>query len=113
MNLRDADERTPALTPEEAAECAARLQAAVFGAIKENDMGDIVRALVEKAKKGDSRAAQTVFALIGSAARMTGPDPKKPTKKLPGTGDKLALLQRRASNGEAIHIPGDRTRSLD
>lgn len=45
----------------------------MLAAVDEVDIGAIVRAQVEKAKKGDSAAAKTVFALVAAASRLERP----------------------------------------
>jgi hypothetical protein len=47
-----------------------RLRAAIFDAVTENDVREIVRGLVEKAKKGDRAAVQTLFTYCIGTDRM-------------------------------------------
>lgn len=42
-----------------------KLRVAVFKAISEGDIGDIVKTLIVKAKKGDIKAAQLLFDITG------------------------------------------------
>jgi hypothetical protein len=124
LKLSEARELTPALTAREAQEAAARLQAAVFAAVSEVDVAEIIRAQVVKAKAGNSAACKTVFALIAAASRMD-PDTLKPprrprpepgeddaplpppTRALPKTPRKLSVLEERATEGLPLHNPED------
>ena len=98
-----------------------KLRQAVFDAVSESDVKDIVEGIVEKAKAGDEKATKMVFDyVLGSSQPVSltqnnyhehhhsndgdGPPSTPPLK--PGESpsvDRLDALQRRAVNGLPLH----------
>lgn len=62
LNLREAEQRVPAVSAVEAMR--RQLSLAIFGAIGESEVGAIVTKLKEKALGGDLRAMRLLFSLI-------------------------------------------------
>lgn len=53
---------------DEAAACAAELRAAMFGGVSEQDVTDIMKTFVAKAKAGDAAAAKLVLSVVAQSA---------------------------------------------
>ncbi len=109
-SLRLADVKRSLPSFEESAQCAERLRAAMFEGITEADMKEIVKAQVDKAKGGDSKAAKTVFDMvahsgprvaitsyIGVSKQAAGPS----IRALPAAGEGKALA---AGDRHAIRL---------
>ena len=92
------------------------LRAAMFDAIGEQDIKDIVKGIVERTKKGDPAATKMVFEyVLGGKSGPPQPqininieaDHPDPTKALRGSAAKVDVLARRLQNGQALHHPED------
>lgn len=102
-----------------------QMRQALFEALDQDAIREVVGALVEKAKKGDIQAARLLLTYaVGSptvnvknAVFVDGqrtPLPSPPTKALPRTNGKIEALGKRATNGnelfdsrDARHDDGD------
>jgi hypothetical protein len=108
-NLPERVEATPATV--ELPPWMRALRESMNGAIKPDDLKQIMEAQVAKAKKGDQAAARFV---IDQAMKMTeapkgltvvqnnyysGPDPREPAKALPGSDGKIDVMRRRLDAG--------------
>lgn len=63
--LKDAEGTFP--SPELVAERVVALRGAMFGAISSSDIGDVMRAVMDRAKGGDLKAAQVLIGLLAPA----------------------------------------------
>jgi len=100
----------------------AKLRTAVFNAISEADVVDVVKRIVENAKEGDRVALKYLFDYILGGRVTTAVqnifyiegEPKvetvEPTDAPPGTIAKVGVLANRAKNGEPLFRDKDRQR---
>jgi len=97
----------------------AKLRTAVFNAISEADVIDVVKGIVEKAKEGDRVALKYLFDYILGGQVTTAVqnnfyiegEPKvEPTDAPPGTIAKVGVLAKRAKNGEPLFRDKDHQR---
>lgn len=80
----------------------AKLRAAVFNAVGESDVKDIVKGIVERAKSGDKEATKYFFDYILGGRVTTAvqqnvyvdgrSEPDEPTDAKPGSPEKVALM---------------------
>jgi len=89
----------------------AKLRTAVFNAISEADVVDVVEGIVEKAKEGDSVALKYLFDYILGGRVTTavqnnfyidGAPEVEATDARPGTTAKVDVLAKRAKKGETL-----------
>jgi hypothetical protein len=73
LKLDDARERTPTVNPVEAMR--KQLAVAVYGAVKESDVEEMVGKLKELALAGDHKAMKMYFELIGVMGKQQPPPP--------------------------------------
>jgi hypothetical protein len=115
---------TPVPTGSEVAQWMARLRAALFEAVTEDDIREIAAGLVRKAKAGDLAAAKLLMTyVLGGGNNVTkvqqavivqdhggalAPLPAPPVRVLPGTADKVEAMARRAANGQELFHAKDR-----
>lgn len=113
LRLRDAEKRVP---PVNAAEALRRqLQVALFGAIGQADVIDVVAVLKKKALAGDLQAMKILLGLIGQPGQpqnvqqvaVVGREPEAPTPALPGTEEKILVMRARAEAGQNVTHPDD------
>jgi hypothetical protein len=97
------------------------LREAMFDAIKEEDIRQMMQTIVEKAKAGDAQSQKMVFEyvlgggvkkivnnnLIVPPAEAEPPPAPIPTRALPRSPEKLDVLAQRVRNGQALHHPAD------
>jgi hypothetical protein len=116
---RDQDDRPRAPQPSTIASWQAQMRRAMFEALDEDAVRDIVAGLVEKARKGDLAAARLVLTYaIGSptvvvknatiSAQAPPPLPQPPSKAAPGSDLRMVDMGRRAAAGLPLHDPRDR-----
>lgn len=95
-----------------------KLRLAMYGAITEQDMAEIVKGMVQRAKDGDEKAVRMVFEYLlaggktpSQATQINVYPPEKPasnpTRAIRGTGAKIEALASRAMNGEELFHPLD------
>lgn len=101
------------------------MRQAVFEALDEDAIRDVIGGMVEKAKKGDVGAARLLLnyavgnptVQVKNAVIMQGdpsrPLPAAPTHELPGTSAKLRILHERAQSGRELYDGRDAERELD
>ena len=98
--------------PEEAT-YQSKLRSAVFDAVSESDVADIVKGIVTRAKDGDQRAVQQVFDyVIGKQqpARLTQNNYYQASEDVcddepietPGSPARIEQLRRRAAAGKSL-----------
>lgn len=99
----------------------ARLRAALFEAVTEDDVREIAEGLVRRAKEGDLQATRMLFSYVMGGMNVNvkqavivqqhggglAPLPARPVPALPGTATKLAAMEKRARNGQPLCHPGD------
>lgn len=111
-------------TGSEIAQWMARLRSALFEAVTEDDIREIAEGLVRKAKGGDLAAAKLLMTyVLGSGSNVTNirqavvvqehggslaPLPAPPVRMLPGTGEKVDAMARRAERGQELFHAKDR-----
>jgi hypothetical protein len=118
------DKKPP--NPSSTGDWMARLRAALFEAVSEDDVREIAEKLVERAKEGDLQATRLLFGYIlggsgvkvqnavivnqnpGDDHRPLAPLPAPPTKALPNTPGRLEAYSERATNGQPLFDPRDR-----
>lgn len=87
------------------------LRAAMFDAISEADMREIMRKLVSDAKAGNFRAQKIIFESILAAPRVSVHSEVTvsgmPTNEFPGTAGKLNVMRERAAKGLPLHHDKD------
>lgn len=95
----------------------AKLRRTALTAITDDDVTSIVSNLVEKAKKGDAKAAQVVFdyflgGRLGTQVNVQTNVVSHPASDAddapPGTTDRVETMRRRAERGEEIFSVRDR-----
>lgn len=92
-----------------------KLRKAAFESVQESDVQEIMRALLERAKKAEPRAVQMVMDQLLGMKKQGGdsysqtniyeaPEPRKKKKSLPapGTPEAIADLRRKANRGEEL-----------
>jgi len=82
LKLDDARAMTPPVNPVEAMR--RQLAVAVFGAVKEKDLTDMVEKLKSQAQAGDLKAMKMYFELVGVMGKQQAP---------PAAGDSAAARQ--------------------
>lgn len=97
----------------------AKMRAAMFNAVKESDITEIMAGVVERAKKGDAQAVKIVMEYIVGANKpphsqtnvliqqSDAPQPAAPTRARIGTRAKVEVMAERARNGQSLHHPDD------
>lgn len=96
----------------------AQMRQAMFEALDQDAIREVVAAMLDRAKKGDIQAARLLLTYaVGSptvnvknAVFVDGqraPLPSPPTRALPRTNGKLEALGRRAANGNPLFDPRD------
>jgi hypothetical protein len=93
----------------------AKLRAAMFDGIKEEDVRTIVENLVKKAKAGDPGAIKMLFDYVlggNKAARVETQNnmiirPARRTGAEPGSRKKIEVLSERAAKGVSLHRDDD------
>ena len=90
----------------------AKLRAVVFDAVKESDIKEMMQALVGAAKRGDPAACKLVFDYVlgGTKGTFTQNNVRvelAPTSARQGTRDKVAIMAKRAANGQPLHHDKD------
>lgn len=98
----------------------AKLRAAVFNAVSEEDIRETIEAIVTRAKQGDKIALKYLFDYILGGRVTTAiqnnvyidgrREPDEPTDALPGTRRKLDVLSQRAGNGQRLFHAEDSKR---
>lgn len=94
------------------------LRTAAQQSITAEDITQIVKKQVERAKSGDERAIRFVFDYVLGGSGMkgatfvqnnfpAGDSPTKPTAARPGTNSKLSAMQRRAAAGIPLNRADD------
>lgn len=73
LRLNEAREQTPAVSPVEAMR--RQLALAVFDAVKEKDLTDMVNLLKTQAQAGDLKAMKMYFELVGVMGKTQPPPP--------------------------------------
>lgn len=100
----------------------AKLRMAMFNGVTEDDVSDLVKSLMQRAKDGDKEATKLVFEYLlgGKAGGPPAPTkvvnqtinvtklPKSTTNALRGSTAKLDVMARRARNGEDLFHPHDK-----
>lgn len=107
-------------TPVDVASWMTRLRTALFENVSEDDVAEIARTLVAKAKAGDLAATRLLLGYVtgGSSTvikqavivqgQALSPLPTAPTVSLPHTHEKLEVMARRAANGQPLCDPRDK-----
>lgn len=96
----------------------AQMRRAVFEALDQDAIRDVVGAMVDKAKKGDIQAARLLLTYaVGSPTvhvknavivpDQPAPLPTPPSKATPGTELRMVDLATRAERGLPLHDPRD------
>lgn len=87
------------------------MREAAIKCVKPEDIEQIVKAQVDKAKAGDEKALKFVFEQVLGGASMKGatfiqnvyPEvPEKPTHCLPGSNGKISKMQQRVAAGRGV-----------
>lgn len=86
------------------------LRGAMFNAITEKDVQDIVKGLVENAKKGDAKAIRMIFDYVlggnqGPTIRDSNvliSQEQRATGAMQGSREKLSVMADRATRGEGL-----------
>jgi hypothetical protein len=99
-----------------------RMRRALFEAVSEDDIREIVEGLVRKAKDGDLQATRMLLTFVLGSSSVNvkqavivqehggalAPLPAPPVRVLPGTADKVEAMARRAANGQELFHAKDR-----
>jgi hypothetical protein len=94
-------------TPADIASWQARMRRAFIDQIGEAEIRDVIKAIADKAKKGDLQAARLLLAYaIGSPPRRDA-EPTGPTGARGGTSAKVDVIAHRLANGLPLHLNGD------
>lgn len=85
----------------------AKMRAVVLETIDEDEVKDVLRAVLAQAKKGDLQAARLILSYaVGNPPRRE-PEGHGPTGARAGSNRKLDLLAYRHANGLPLHRKGD------
>jgi hypothetical protein len=100
----------------------ALMRQAAMKCIRPGDIEAMIQAQVDKAKKGDERAAKFVFDQVLGGATLKGatfiqnvyPEaPEKPAHDPPGSNGKIRKMQQRVAAGRSVFNSDDNERDLD
>jgi hypothetical protein len=112
--------KTVGPSPVDVASWMTRLRTALFENVSEDDIAEIARSLVAKAKAGDLAATRLLMSYVMGGAGMNikqavivqgqpmSPLPAAPTVSLPHTPEKLDVMARRAAAGQPLCDPRDK-----
>jgi hypothetical protein len=109
--IDEARRRTPPVDPVEA--CRRSLTLALFDAVSERDVAEMVKVLKGQAMEGDIGAMRLFFSLVtGSSGPVQqvavfAPAPPEPTEAPAGSEAKILLMQQRLERGEELCHPDD------
>lgn len=88
----------------------ASMRAAFVEGVSADDMRQIAKGLVERAKKGDRNATDLLFRYVLGDPKVTVQNAvmmTAPTGARPGTTDKLQIMAMRAEKGLPLSTSGD------
>jgi hypothetical protein len=87
----------------------AKLTAIVLETIDEEEIREVLKAILKKAKEGDLAAARLILGYAVGSPPKRGRDPvDAPTASRPGSNAKLDVLAYRQAHGLPLHSNGDK-----
>ena len=99
-------------TPVGAESFMGRMRFALLTAVTEEDMTDLVRSLMTRAKSGDMGAAKLLLQYIVGSPNVSVENAvfaqSPPVTAVPGSSQKIDAMRRRAAMGAPLDHPGDR-----
>jgi hypothetical protein len=94
-------------TPADISSWQSRKRAIVLDTVDEQEVRDVLVAVLEKAKKGDLQAARLILAYAVGSPPSREPNDPGPTAAPAGSKAKLDVLAHRYAKGLPLHKNGD------